>query len=74
MVKARQVLNILGDRVQSETEALNDQHLGGDVTTASLQVKTEQSPYIDTFLNHHTVQIIVDSGATSNMVQLATVW
>ena len=35
--------------VQSETKGLYDQHIDGEVTTASSQVKTEQSQYTDTF-------------------------
>ena len=72
MVKARQIRNILDDEVQSETEALDEQHFDGEVTTASRRVRTEQSPYINMFSNHHPVRIIVNSGATGNMVWLAT--
>ena len=28
-----------------------------------------QSPYIDAFLAHHSVRIIIDSGATGNMIR-----
>ena len=41
MVKARQILNIFDNAVQSKSEALDGLYLDGEVTTASRRVKTE---------------------------------
>ena len=38
-------------------------------TARSVQVR--QSPYIDTFCKHHHARIILDSGATCNMIRLS---
>ena len=68
MVKAQQILNILNDKVLNETKDLDEQHLDGEMTIASCCVRNDQSLYINMFLNHHPVRIIVDSGSTGNMV------
>ena len=38
-------------------------------TPTTLCVQVRQSPYIDTFHDHHTVRVTIDSGATSNMIR-----
>ena len=40
-------------------------------TPIAYRVLTRQSPYLDTFCGHHTIGIIIDSGATGNMLSAA---
>ena len=33
-----------------------------------MRIQIRQSPYLDTFYNHHDVRITIDSGATGNLI------
>ena len=43
------------------------------VPNATRLVQVRQSPYIDTFHNHHHARIIIDSGATCNLFRLSAI-
>lgn len=79
MLKARQIVSVLDDEpVDSVTyqECSDEEHLPPVCheptqphTARAVQVR--QSPYIDTFYKHHHARIILDTGATCNMIRLS---
>lgn len=75
MLKARQIAHILDidsspEREPQEIISATSPHQA--VSSSTLRVQVRQSPYIDTFYNHHAVRITLDSGATGNMIQQST--
>ena len=80
MAKARQIVGILEDttvdvfpdcqptHVDHEEAALDPESL-----PTAFRVQTRQSPYMDTFYDHHPVRVTIDSGATGNMIRQALV-
>ena len=58
-----------------ETKAVSDNDPDDTITPSLLafRVLTRQSPYFDTFYEHHTVRITIDSGATGNMIRHSVV-
>lgn len=78
MVKARQLMGILDDETDDD-EARDPSHSSHhtdaeqvDARTVAFRIQTRQSPYIDMFHGHHTIRVIVDSGATGNMIRHST--
>ena len=75
IARARQVANILDESDDEPTElacALVDERIDNQLSSESsttLRVQVRQSPYIDTFHDHHTVRVTIDSGATGNMIR-----
>ena len=41
-------------------------------SSTTLRVQIRQSPYMDTFHDHHAVRVTIDSGATGNMIRETT--
>ena len=72
MVKTRQIIDILDDDPAHDTTTFDEEHVVNQSTSAARRVKTDQSPYVDMFSNHHPVRIVVDSGATGNMIRHST--
>ena len=73
MLRARQIANILdeehsGDDIPEASD--EDEDLPRD--TVAMRVYARQSPYIDTFFKHHPIRLIIDSGATGNMIRAST--
>ena len=76
IAKARQIAGILDkdiERVYESELPTPDEYLAPESTTSALRVQVRQSPYLDTFFAHHRVRLIIDSGATGNMIRLSTV-
>ena len=66
MAKIRQVTDIL-DEVDEGDDENYDGNDAFDVNpTAAQGIDVRQSPYLDTFHNHHAVRVTIDSGATGN--------
>ena len=78
MVKARQIVDILDEEHDDDLEGefAPDLRLAeGDQATArtlAFRVQTRQSPYVDVFYGHQTTRIVMDSGATGNMIRRST--
>ena len=80
MAKARQVAKIfdndetLADDVDSQDSQSDpgSQYASECGESSTLRVQVRQSPYFDTFYNHHAVRITLDSGATGNMMRAST--
>ena len=69
MAKIRQVTDIL-DEVDEGDDENYDGNDAFDVNpTAAQRIDVRQSPYLDTFHNHHAVRVTIDSGATGNMIR-----
>ena len=69
MAKIRQVTDIL-DEVDEGDDENYDGNDELDVNpTAAQRIDVRQSPYLDTFHNHHAVRVTIDSGATGNMIR-----
>ena len=81
MLKARQIVAVLdGDNPDTMTEPDPPDNEGVPphppetaVPNATRLVQVRQSPYIDTFHNHHHARIIIDSGATCNLIHLSAI-
>ena len=71
MVKARQIANICDDDMSELSSADEDQQPPKDIV--SWRIAVRQSPFLDTFYNHHHVRLTLDSGATGNMIRASTV-
>ena len=80
MLKARQIVSVLDDDMSDpvidhdsppldDSESLNLPQPLHTNTTRLVQVR--QSPYIDTFYQHHHARIVLDSGATCNLIRLS---
>ena len=72
---ARQIADIFDDTTEPETGA-NDAAPDSDTddTRPSLgpkvfRIQTRQSPYLDMLYSHYPVRVIIDSGATGNMIR-----
>ena len=66
-MKARQITGIVED-VSEASESEEE-----EPTHATYRVQVRQSPYLDMFYDHHTVRIVIDSGATGNMIRHSAV-
>nr|XP_022310274.1 uncharacterized protein LOC111115730 isoform X2 [Crassostrea virginica] len=64
LAKARQIIGTDDNHCSDEEEGIS---FSKDVSIGRVQIR--QSPYIDAFLAHHSVRIIIDSGATGNMIR-----
>jgi len=83
LLKARHIVSILDDDsveldlLSSDVDPLRHQNLveqsDSFTSDASRRVLVRQSPYIDTFFGHHQARVIIDSGATGNMIRLSAV-
>ena len=82
IAKARQIVGILDDQPDEDyTTHTTDPvvHTGDpepEPEPAAYRIhriQTRQSPYLDTFYDHHPVRITVDSGATGNMIRHSVV-
>ena len=82
LLKAHQIVSILDDSIEldllsSNVDPPRHQNLVEQsdpfTSDASRRVLVRQSPYIDTFFGHHQARVIIDSGATGNMIRLSTV-
>ena len=62
LAKARQIIGT-DDNHCSDEDGIS---FSKDVSISRVQIR--QSPYIDAFLAHHSVRIIIDSAATGNMI------
>ena len=79
IAKTRQIANIVDDHLEESDESApfpSDCEFSNEISTAEcvpkpavLRVQTRQSPYIDAFHSHHPVRIILNSGATGNMIR-----
>ena len=79
MLKARQIVSVLDDDLNEpfrdsdpsldEPEMPNLPQPINSNTTRLVQVC--QSPYIDAFYQHHHARIVIDSGATCNLIRLS---
>ena len=69
MAKARQIATILDEEDQYVDSDLEEEE---EPRTVALRIQVRQSPYVDTFHNHHHVRITIDSGATGNMIRAST--
>ena len=69
MAKIRQVTDILdeADEGDDENYDVNDELPVNP--TAVQRIDVRQSPYLDTFHDHHAVRVTIDSGATGNMIR-----
>ena len=69
MVRARQILDILdnvADTAVKTFDSVQDDH---ETTSTTRRIKTDKSPYMNMFSNHHPVRIVVDSEVTDNMIR-----
>ena len=83
LLKARQIVSILDDDsveldlLSSNVDPPRHQNLVEQsdpfTSDASRRALVRQSPYIDTFFGHHQARVIIDSGATGNMIRLSAV-
>ena len=76
MARARQIAAILESEEESGDDSPPESFPcpeDNPPTHVSRLVQVSQSPYIDAFHHHNTVRITIDSGATCNMIRLATV-
>ena len=83
LLKARQIVSILDDDSaeldfpSSDVDPPRLQNLveqsDSFTSDASRRFLVRQSPYIDTFFSHHPARVIIDSGATGNMIRLSAV-
>ncbi|XP_078384150.1 LOW QUALITY PROTEIN: uncharacterized protein LOC144666624 [Oculina patagonica] len=83
LLKARQIVSILDDDSAELDPLSNDvdppchqnlvEQSDSFTSDASRRVLVRQSPYIDTFVGHHQARVIIDSGATGNMIRLSAV-
>ena len=82
IAKARQIANIVDDRLEESDESApfpSDCEFDNEISSveyvpepAVLRLQTRQTPYIDAFHGHHAhhpVRITLDSGATGNMIR-----
>ena len=69
MAKIRQVTDIFdeADEGNDENYDVNDELPVNP--TAVQRIDVRQSPYFDTFHDHHAVRMTIDSGATGNMIR-----
>ena len=73
IAKARQIVDILDvdnsdPIIENELNSDNDPEETKTSSLSALRVLTRQSPYFDTFYDHHTVHITINSGATGNTI------
>ena len=83
LLKARQIVSVLDDDSaeldfpSSDVDPPRLQNLveqsDSFTSDVSRRVLVRQSPYIDTFFGHHPARVIIDSGATGNMIRLSAV-
>lgn len=78
MTKARQIVSVLDDDAddtfachECPDEPLPQKCLELSQLQTARAVQVRQSPYIDTFYKHHHASIILDTGATCNMIRLS---
>lgn len=79
MLKARQIVSVLDEDPMdpvtyqecSDDEALPPICPEPTQSHTARAVQVRQSPYIDTFHKHHHARIILDTGATCNMIRLS---
>ena len=75
ILKARQIANIFDNNPDEESNVVHaddvDDTRHDTDTPFAYRVLTRQSPYLDTFCGHHTIRVIIDTGATGNMLSAA---
>ena len=69
MAKIRQVTDILDEVDEGDDENCDGNDAFDVNPTAAQRIDVRQSPYLDTFHNHHAVRVTIDSGATGNMIR-----
>ena len=72
IAKARQIVGIIDDDLQTGCETRDDDDADGSEESSTLRIQVRMSPYIDTFYRHHQARITIDSGATGNMIRHST--
>ena len=72
LAKARQIVGIIVNDAQSESEDETDQTTNMAHIVAS-KVTVRQSPHLDVFCGHEHVCLTIDTGATGNMIRASTV-
>jgi len=85
MSKTRLIANILDSDEGAQSDVFLDEGLDEGVDYAQChhsqsaetspvvrKVMVSQSPYLDVFYRHHTPRIIIDSGATANLIRKST--
>ena len=63
MTRARQIVSF------QEGSDVDDQDSHDDEEQVVYRVQVRQSPYVDTFYQHHSIRITIDSGAPGNMIK-----
>ena len=73
IARARQVASIFEeDDSSAETFELACTPVTESNEPSALRVQIHQSPYLDAFHGHHASRIIIDSGATGNLIRNST--
>jgi len=68
MARARQIANIMDGTPQHEPDVTVSEE--DDLPPVSAQrVDIRQSPYLSVFCGFHPVDVIIDTGATGNMIR-----
>ncbi len=70
ITKARQIVDIMSEGDVEDEDEYEDEEPQGDHKAFRIQVR--QSPYLDTFYGHSHIRIVIDSGATGNMIRANT--
>ena len=70
LLKARQVGGIEEESMENMADEV--QECPSTVPIEALHVKVRQSPYLDMFYEHFTTRVVMDSGATGNMIRAST--
>ena len=77
MVKAKQIVAILDDKQDTDCDLDPDPPCPETTLptpeVVAYRVQTRQSPYMYVFHGHRVVRVIIDSGATGNMIRHSTV-
>jgi hypothetical protein len=69
MARARQISNIVDERSE---EVSDNENSDEEEYTSARRVSVRQSPYLAVFCEYHPVDIIIDTGATGNMIREST--
>ena len=75
IAKARQIVDIMSeenDEEKYEDENEDEEDEESLVDHRALRIQVRQSPYLDTFYKHNHIRIVIDSGATGNMIRANT--
>ena len=72
--RARSITDMIKEEeMEEEYEEEEDGETDESVPSSACQVQVRESPYVDMFCNHHTLRLVLDSGATENRMSEATV-